>query len=355
MKKALGAALAASLCGQAALAQSPPTVSYITAKPQPVYQEQRYVGRIASPQIVQLQARISGFLEAQDFKDGAKVRKGELLYVIEQPPYQAQVEQAKAAVAQAQAQARNANLALNRARALLHTAAGQQSLVDAAEATALSDQAAVLSAEAQLQTAQINLGYTEIKAPIDGVIGATAVTPGNVVGPTSGVLDTIVSTEPMYIDFSLPAVDAIRDRPREAQLSVQVQLPDGSTYGQTGHLDFIDNRITQNTDTLNWRATIANPEGALTDGEFVTVLLRDSQPKSALVLPLAALVTDQLGDYVLEVGPGDVVTRHNVTLGQQTNTTVVVKSGVSPGDKVITEGIQRIHPGLKITPRPEQG
>jgi membrane fusion protein (multidrug efflux system) len=354
MKMRLHAAwLLLGLASASASAQSaPPVVGYITAAEQPVYDQQTYTGRIQARQIVQLQARVTGYLTAQDFTDGQEVKAGQLLYVIEQPPYQALVDQAQAAVAQAQAQARNAQLTLSRAQALLHTAAGQQSSVDLAQATALSDQAAIASAEAQLQTAKINYGYTQIRAPMDGVMGATAVNVGNVVGPQSGVLATIVSEDPIYVSFALPSVDALADREKAGQLDLLVQLPDGSMYDQTGRIDFVNNQVTQNTDTLAFRATIANPEHQLTDGEFVTVIVRARAARPQLVLPLSAVVEDQLGDYVLKVGPGNIVLRQAVALGTQTDTNVNVRSGVSPGDKIITQGIQMVHPGLQVNPQP---
>jgi membrane fusion protein (multidrug efflux system) len=359
MKQIFAAGLLACLAGGSACAQparnaqaAPPAVGVITATRQPVYAQQNYVGHIQSPQVVNIQARVTGYLVSQNFTDGQAVKKGDLLYIIEPPPYQALVAQAQAALAQAQAQAHAALLTLQRAQALLHTAAGQQSSVDLAEATYLSDQAAVQSAQAQLQTAQINLGYTQIRSPLAGVIGATAVNVGNVVGPQSGVLATIVAEDPMYVDFSLPMVDALKDRAQASQMAVQVQLPDGATYAHTGHVDFIGNQVTQSTDTLAWRASIPNPDHALTDGEFVTVTLRAKQAQSRILIPLAALITDQLGDYVLEVGPGNIVTRHNVTLGPQSNTTVQIRSGIAPGDKIITEGIQLVHPGMKVAPQP---
>ena len=333
----------------------PPVVSIITAANQPVYDEQSYVGRIQAPNVVRLQARVEGYLEQQAFADGQTVKKGQLLYVIEQPPYQALVDQAAASVAQAEAQTHNAELTLARAQALLHTAAGQQSVLDLAQASALSDQAAVLSAEAQLKTAQINLGYTEIRSPMDGVIGATTVNVGNVVGPQSGILATIVSEDPMYVGFSLPMADVIRDRRRAGLLELKLVLPDGSTYGPSGVIDFVSNQVTSSTDTLAWRATIANPKHDLSDGEYVTVLLRARQAKMQIVIPLAAMIADQLGDYVLEVGPGNKVIRRDVALGTQSNTSVPVLSGIAPGDRIITEGIQSVHPGMVVNPQPAQG
>jgi membrane fusion protein (multidrug efflux system) len=281
------------------------------------------------------------------------------------------VAEAQAALESAQAKARNSALVFGRAQALLRSPAGQQSVVDAAAASAASDAASIASAQAQLQTAQIDLGYTEIRAPIDGQIGATAVTTGNVVGPTSGTLATIVSQDPMYVTFALPVVDALKFRNAAGtsgglnNLDLLVQLPDGSMYNQVGTINFINNQVTANTDTLTWRGTIANPPlpgagavpgaaHALTDGEFITVILRSRTPRQQIVIPRDAVITDQLGDYVLEVDGGNKVVRVSVTMGDETNDSVQILSGVNAGDRIITQGIQRIHPGLIVAPQPAQ-
>jgi membrane fusion protein (multidrug efflux system) len=348
-------------------------VGVITATDQPVYNESSYVGRVQSPQVVALNARVTGYLEAQEFTDGDTVKKGQLLYLIEQAPYQAAVAQAQAAVEQAQAQARNAGLTLGRARSLLQSPAGQQSNVDAATATAKSDSAQVDSATAALQTAQINLGYTEIRSPLDGQISATAVNPGNVVGPSTGTLATIVSQDPMYVVFALPVADALKLRNGAAGLGATglngldllVQLPDGRMYGQTGVINFINNQVTATTDTLTWRGTIANPllpankalpdaARELTEGEFVTVILRARMSQQKIVIPQDAVITDQLGDYVLEVNDQGVVVRQPVTQGAATSDSVQIESGIKPGDKIIVDGIQRVHPGVKVTIKPEK-
>jgi membrane fusion protein (multidrug efflux system) len=350
-----------------ALAQQapPPEVGVITASEQPVYSQQSYVGRIQAPQIVQLDARVTGYLEQQNFNDGDPVKKGQLLYVIEQAPYQAAVDQAQAALEQAQAQSSNADVTLRRAQALLRTPAGQQSTVDASKATALSEAAQIDEAKAQLQTAQINYNYTEIRAPIDGQIGATAVNVGNVVGPNTGTLATIVSEDPMYVVFSLPVVDALQFRQTAAgsaglnALDLLVQLPDGRMYGQQGKIDFINNQITANTDTLTWRGTIPNPIIAgttreLTSGEFITVILRKRTPEQQLIIPRDAVITDQLGDYVLKIAPGNKAVRQNVTMGADTNDSVQIVSGLKAGDEIVVDGIQRIHPGIVVNPQPAQ-
>jgi membrane fusion protein (multidrug efflux system) len=220
-----------------------------------------------------------------------------------------------------------------------------------------------------LQTAQINLGYTEIRSPIDGQIGATTVTMGNVVGPTTGTLATIVSQDPMYVSFALPVADALKFRQNNAEqggiagIDLLVQLPDGRMYGQTGKIDFVNNQISATTDTLNWRGTIANPllpgsdgvAGAareLTDGEFVTVILRNRTPQQQIVIPRDAVITDQLGDYVLKISPDNKAERQAVTMGAQSNTTVQIMKGLTPGDKIIIDGIQRVHPGIVVNPQP---
>jgi membrane fusion protein (multidrug efflux system) len=356
------ALLAAPATSQVAAAQNfapagPPVVGVITAAPQPVYNEQSYVGRIVSPRTVNLVARVTGFLEAQDFTDGAQVKQGQLLYVIEQPPYQAAVTQAQAAVDQARAQARNAQLTLRRAGALLNTPAGQQSVVDSAQASALSDAAQIENAEAQLQVAQINLAYTEIHSPLDGQIGATTVNPGNVVGPNSGVLATIVAQDPMYVEFSLPVVDALKVQRNLAGFDLLVQLPDGQIYGQTGQIDFFNNQVTADTDTLTLRGTIANPVTGsggrgLTDGEFVTAILRARAAVPEITVPRDAVITDQLGDYVLVLGKGNVVARRPVVQGAATADAVQITSGLSTGDRVVVDGLQSIHPGVTVDPKP---
>ncbi|WP_297443364.1 efflux RND transporter periplasmic adaptor subunit [Acidocella sp.] len=341
-----------ALLAAPALAQTPPApqAGYIVVALQPVRDQTSYTGHIASPGVVQIQARVTGYLEAQDFTDGAYVTKGQTLYEIERPPYQAALAQAQAALAQAQAQEKLAQVTLARAKALLHTAAGTQAALDQALATDQSDQAAVLAAQAQVQTAQINLGYTTITAPISGLIGATTVTPGNVVGPSTGTLATLVTQDPMYVDFALPDADALKFQSHISQLDVVLTLPDGSTYGPTGRVDFTGNQVDESTDTLAWRATIANPGHRLQDGEYVQVTLRDRTPKPAILVPLAALGTDQIGTFVLVIGPGDKIIRRNVTLGPQSNTSVQILSGLHPGDRLVVEGLQSLHPGVVAKP-----
>ena len=299
------------------------------------------------------------------FTEGAEVKKGDELYKLERGPFEADLASKQAQVAQLQATLENAKLTTGRAQALLGGPAGQQSTYDAAVASQRSLEAQVQAAQAQVQSSQINLDYTDIRSPIDGKIGRTAVTEGNVVSPGSGVLTTIVSQDPMYVTFPVSLREALSLRERYAPrggfdaVVIKLRLPDGRLYGQTGKLNFIDNTIAQNTDTILLRGVIANPAmpnfaGAreLTDAEFVTVLLEGAQPVEVLAIPRSAVLSDQQGDYVFTVGADNKAQQRRVQLGQSTTTVASVISGISLGDKVIVEGLQRVRPGQVVAPGP---
>jgi membrane fusion protein (multidrug efflux system) len=347
----------------------PPSVGVVRVQKQPITETTEFVGRIEATDRVNLVARVTAFLEQRNFTEGTEVKKGDLLYVLEQPPFQADLEAKKAAVQQAQAQLQNATITMQRASTLLHTPAGQQSSVDDARATMLSDAAQVLATEAQQKQSEINLGYTEIRAPISGKIGRTAVTIGNVVSPSSGVLTRIVSQDPMYVVFPVP-VRVLEELRRHyatqgmfGAVVIRIRLPNGALYGQTGTLDFEDNTVSQTTDTVILRGVIRNPpvdggkadgftERTLIDGEFVTVLLEGASPVELLAIPRAAVLTDQQGDYVYTIGAGNKVEQTRVQLGQSTPTTSAVITGLAEGQVVILDGVQRVRPGEVVSPGP---
>jgi membrane fusion protein (multidrug efflux system) len=316
---------------------------------------------------VALVARVTGFLEKRLFVEGAEVKKGDLLYVIEQPPFQAQVNAAKASIDQFEAQHRNAQVTLQRAQSLLSTPAGQQSNVDSALANERGLAAQIAGAQAQLETAAINLGYTAIYAPIDGKISATQVTEGNVVSPTSATLADIVSQDPMYVLFPVSVRAGLDLRDRYAQkggfnaVVVKVRLPDGRIYGPDGKLDYISPTVAENTDTLTVRAVVPNSQiyasnepvpRELFDGEFVTVLLEGVQPITVLAIPRAAVLADQQGDYVYVVDAQNKAQIRRIQQGQSTPSTAVITNGLSDGELVISEGLQSVHEGETILPGP---
>src|SRR5215475_4326409 len=347
----------------------PPAVGVVRAERQQITQTDEFIGRIQAIGRVALVARVSAFLEKRLFVEGAEVKQGDLLYQLEQPPFQAQVDNSKANVAQLEAQHRNAELTLERAQYLLKTVAGQQSNVDAALAQERSLAAQIAGAQAQLQIAEINLGYTEIRAPIDGRISATEVTEGNVVSPTSGTLATLVSQDPMYVLFPISARTGLELRDRyEAKggfsaVVLKLRLADGRIYGEEGKLDYVSPTVATNTDTITARGVFPNPfipgmptsgpaPRELFDGEFVTVLQEGVQPITVLGIPRAAVLSDQQGDYVYVVDAQNKAQQRRIQLGQSTPSIAVVTSGLKEGELVISEGLQRARPGEVVSPGP---
>ncbi len=387
--------LAALLIAHPALGQpnmGPPAVGVVRAERTPITETNEFIGRVDAVNRVALVARVNAFLDRRLFTEGSEVRRGDLLYRLEEGPFQADFLAKQAALEQVNALLLNANQTLSRQQALLNTPAGQRSNYDQAVAQQRSQQAQVLAAQANLATSQINLAYTQIKAPIDGKISRTAVTEGNVVSPTSGTLATIVSQDPMYVVFPVSSRSALDLRQRYANaggfgaVRVRIRLPSGRIYSQDGKLDYIDPSISATTDTLTARAVFPNPvlvpnspqaaepKGVpaggtdtssappetgstdrtreLVDGEFVQVLVQGLTPIEVLGVPRTAVLTDQQGDYVFTVDAQNHAQETRVQLGQSTPAIAAVISGLTEGQVVIVDGVQRVHPGSLVVPGP---
>ncbi len=358
----------ASVASAQAPGGAPPAVGVAKVGVNPIVQTEQFIGRIQAIEQVNLVARVTAFLDRIDFTEGQEVKKGDELYRLEQPPFQADVQAKQATIDQIQAQLQNANVTLERAQTLLNTPAGQQSTVDAAKANQGNLQGQLLAAQANLRTSQIELGYTTITAPIDGKIGRTSITVGNVVTPSSGTLATIVRQDPMYVVFPISVRSSLELRARYVgkggfdAVQIRIVLPDGRTYEQLGKLNFVNNTIASSTDTIVLRGTIPNPplpeqsKGSTTrelvDGEFVKVLLEGVQPIQVLSIPRSAVSTDQQGDFVYVLGDGNKPIRQNVTLGQSTPTQASIIAGLKEGQTIIVDGIQRIRPGQPVSPAP---
>ena len=347
----------------------PPAVGVVRAERQQITQTDEFIGRIQSVGRVALVARVSAYLEKRLFVEGSEVKKGDLLYLLEQPPFQAQVDADKANVEQLEAQHTYAQQQLARAQYLLKTPAGLEQSVDQTIANERSLAAQVAAAKAQLETAQINLGYTEIRAPIDGKISATEVTEGNAVSPTSGTLANLVSQDPMYVLYPVSVRAGLDLRNRYDAIGgfnavvLKLRLPDGQIYGQTGKLDYVSPTVATSTDTITVRAVIPNPRltgvpanspapRELFDGEFVTVMIEGVQPITVLAIPRAAVLSDQQGDYVYVVDAQNKAQIRRIQLGQSTPSTAVVTNGLTEGEMVISEGLQRARPDEVVSPAP---
>ena len=368
--------LFAAIFASPALAQpgppGPPAVGVVKAQLQPVTETSEFVGRIQAIDRVDIVARVTAFIQERLFTEGAEVSKGDLLYRLERGPFEADLQAKQASVQQYGALLRNATIVVGRAQSLLNTPAGQRSSLDDALAQQASQAAQQLSAQAQLRNSQINLDYTDIKSPIDGKIGRTALTAGNVVTPSSGTLASIVSQDPMYVLFPVAVRAGIELRNRYADkgglaaVVIKVKLPDGTMYGPPGHLDYVDPSVTANTDTIVLRGRIPNPrlpgtkpgdvgDRALVDGEFVTVTVEGVEPVEALAIPRTAVLSDQQGSYVYVLTADNVATQRRIQLGQSTPTVAMVAGGLTPGETVVVDGLQRIRPGAKVNPGPPPG
>jgi len=289
------------------------------------------------------------------FREGQDVKAGDLLYQIEKVQFQAQVDQAKANVASAEAETTNAELQYRRALGLSKQQYTPQSTVDQQKAALDSSQAKVLQTKAALTQAEVNLDYTDIRSPIDGRIGRTAYTVGNLVNPASGVLATIVSQDPIYVLFpvSVRDLEIIREARRKedgglAKIDIRIRLSNGRDYSQRGVWNLTDPQVDQLTDTLIMRATIPNPDRELIDGQFVTAVIQERKEEPRLVVPQAALQIDQSGYYVLVVDEQHKVEQHRIQPGPNQDPDVVITSGLHEGDNVIVEGIQKVRPGQVV-------
>jgi len=340
---------------QAAAAPPAPAVGVRVATMKGVSQSFEFVGRVKAIEKVELRARVEGFLEKVLFREGQDVKTGELLYQIEKAQFQSAVDQAKANLAVAEAALTNAKVEYERSTELVKRNFTPQSQVDANKAALDSAAGRVMQAKAALTQAQVNLDYTDIRAPIDGRVGRTAYTVGNLVNPASGVLATIVSQDPIYVLFpvSVRDLETIREARRKeeggmAKIDIRVRLPSGQEHAQRGTWNLTDPQVDPQTDTLIMRATIPNPDRTLTDGQFVTAIIRERQEAPRLVVPQAALQVDQSGYYVLVVNDQHKVEQRRVQTGPQLGTDIVATSGVKEGEKVIIDGIQKVRPGQVV-------
>jgi len=320
-----------------------------------VSQAFEFVGHIQAIYKVDLRARIEGFLEKVNFREGQEVKTGDLLYQIEKVQFQAAVDQAKANLAAAEAVVTNAQLQYNRNFELAKKQFSPQSLVDTQKADLDSGKAKVMQTQAALTQANVNLSYTDIRSPIDGRIGRTNYQIGNLVNPASGILATIVSQDPIYVLFpvSVRDLEIIREARHKddgslVKIDLRLRLSNGREYPQRGVWNLTDPQVDQSTDTLIMRATIPNPNGLLIDGQFATAIIQQRREEPRLVIPQSALQVDQSGYYVLVVDGEHKVERRQVQTGPNRDTDVVVTTGLKEGENVIVDGVQKVRPGQVV-------
>jgi membrane fusion protein (multidrug efflux system) len=345
-----GRAGAAPAQGQKA---PPPMVTVEAVTEQEVNPPSDYVGRVEAIQAVDLRARVEGFIEHVKFQEGGKVKAGDLLYVIEQAPYKAKVNEAEAKVADADASLTEARQYLRRLQSVRSGGVSATDLESAVSAE-LKAKALLQQARASLEQAELDLGYTSIKAPISGRIGRTTYTKGNLVGPASEALARIVQIDPIRVVYSVSENDLVSDRltreggcahDSENRLVPRIQMPDGQMYPVAGRLDFVDNQVDAGTGTIAVRAVFDNPEGILLPGQYVNVLIKCSEGKRLPVVPQSAVQEDREGRYVFVVDAENRVQQRRITTGEAIGTNWPVESGLMAGETIIVQGVQKVSPG----------
>jgi membrane fusion protein (multidrug efflux system) len=356
----LAVVLLLAACGEKQQAQqapaAPPAVGIMAVVNKPINPTTGFTGRVQAIDKVDLLARINGFLDKRLFQEGQKVATGDLLFVIEQPPYKAELDQAQAALESAQANQKNTAVQLARAQQLVKTNNIPQATLDQRQAEDTQARAAILQAQAALEEAQINLGYTEIRAPIAGRIGQSTFTVGSYVTPQSGSLATIVSQDPIYVTFPVAqriVTEFRRSNPGQTAvdaIAVKLTLADGSEFDQVGKIDFIDVEVNQGTDTVLVRAVFANPDGILVDGQFVNVTVEQREAQMGLSIPQTAIQLDQAGAYVFVIGADNKAEVRRIKVQTGVGGESTVTDGLKEGEKIVVEGIQRVRPGQPVAP-----
>ena len=316
----------------------------------------QYVGHVEAIQAVELMARVQGYLDRVNFKEGSDVRANDLLFVIEQAPYRARVEANKAKVEQETANFEKARQFLKRVKSV-RTGGVAGRVIDDAVTDEMHAGAKVEEAKANLKLSEIDLGYTEVRAPINGRIGSTAVTRGNIVGPDSGPLAKIVQLDPIRVTFSvsesnLAAVkaafgDSLQDK-RNRIMVIRIKVPGVGIFKNAGHVDFVENEVDTASGTIAVRAVFANHDGLLVPGQYVTVLVSQDRGARLPVVPQEAVQEDREGRYVLTVDMNNMVVKRPITTGPSIGAKWAVKEGLTGGEMVIIQGIQKVKPGQSV-------
>lgn len=349
-------------CGQksnAPPAPPPPQVTVMRATATPVTLFDEYAAQTEAVQSVEIRSRVGGTLERQGFQDGAMIKKSDLLFVIDQQPFISALAQAKANLAQAQASFLNSQQNLVRMRPLLESRAISAQELDAAIAKERADAASVQAGKAQVQQAQLNLDYTTIRAPRDGVINRALIKPGGLVNASTTLLTTLYSIDPIYVSFTI-SEQKLAELQKRFDLRVtsgkipeiKIKLIDGSDYKHSGKLNFLSPAVDPRNGTLPVRLIVPNPDGTLRDGQFVRAIVPAQENPNAILVPQKAVQELQGKRSVFVIGPDNKAIYRDITANARVGSNWVVEKGVQPGELIVVEGIGKIKPGVVVKPVP---
>jgi len=361
------ATLVASCSEQQQHAGAPPPPAVTVAKPvkRTVVDYDEYVGRFTAINAVEVRARVSGYLDKVHFKDGQIVKQGDLLFTIDKRPFQNSLDQARANLVQAQSNLAYTESDYTRGQQLVRDKTITEQTFEQRAQAFRNAKASVANAEAALRQAELDLEFTDLRAPIEGRIGDRRVSPGNLVtGGTGGnttLLATIVSTDPIYFEFTFDEASYLRYQrlattgkdvaSRNAGVQVAIKLIDESDFDHEGRMDFVDNVIDRSTGTIRGRAVFANPKEVFTPGMFARVRVPGTPPYEGLLVPDVAIGTEQARRFVMVIDDQDTARPKYVTLGQVTKDGLrVIKDGIGPDDRIVISGLMQARPGQKVRP-----
>ncbi|HOW76163.1 MAG TPA: efflux RND transporter periplasmic adaptor subunit [Candidatus Competibacteraceae bacterium] len=371
LSRALAALIVSGFITTAALAQQPagqarpPTpVTVVDIKPENTPATFEFTGKTASSRQVQINARVEGYLDKIAYVEGSLVKTGQLLFQLDPKPFQAALDSAKATLAQQEASLTRARQTLARVKPLAKQNAVSQQDLDNSIAGELTALAQVQAAKAQVDTAQLNLGYTTIKSPLTGLSSSANFREGALITPAgnNNQLTTIVQIDPMWVNFGVGENEVlkIRDQQEKGQLKgpglskVQVELilADGSSYPQKGQITFVDPMVNAQTGTYNIRAVVPNPNNQLSPGQFVRVQLKGAVRPNAIMVPQVAVMQGPSGKFVFVVGPDNTAVPKPIQVGDWYGDQWIVNSGLETGDRVVVDGAVRLQPGAPVQIRP---
>ena len=327
-----------------------PAVNVITVEKSFIDIPIEYIGYVEAQKTVELMPQVSGYLESVNFEEGSAVKKGQVLFQIEQKEYLAELELRKAQLAQAQASLNQSEKLLKRLKAADPKSISQLDL-DNAESDVASGKAAIQQAKANIELAEIDIERTTIVSPIDGYIGKALITEGNYVSNMSGTLAKVVKSDPVRVVFSLSDAEYqnMADKFNEGKLDIAIRLADGTEISEGGRFDFEDNQIDQNTATLAMRALFANQDRKLIPGAYVNISITAKDRPEGIMIPHTAIMTGANGSMVYVIDAENKAQIRPITTGRETQSGIIVESGLVPGDKVVVQGLQKIQqPGMEV-------